>query len=165
MVAETAPLPIFGTITQTALHRIAMNIPKLFYKLPVVPNVEIIVALLPEVSGPIDQSPRHALLQRLERIGQRSFLGFADQQVDVFRHDNVAIDPQLETPSDALKRNFKCMLCQRIGERLSATVAAECYKMALPRLLESFQSPRHKTSLGRESAPLKPKSGLNGPPA
>jgi hypothetical protein len=92
-------------------------------------------------------------------------LGFADQQVDVFRHDNVAIDPQLETPSDALKRNFKCMLCQRVGERLSATVAAECYKMGLPRLLESVQSPGHRTCLGRESAPLKPKSGLNGPPA
>ncbi len=112
----------------------------------------------------IDQSPRHALLQRLERISERSLLGFADQQVEVFWHDNVAIDPQLETPSDALKRNFKCMLCQCIGERLSATVAAECYKMGLPRLLESFQSPRHRTSLGCEFAPLKPKSGLNGPP-
>jgi hypothetical protein len=113
---------------------------------------------LPEVSGPVDQSPRHALLQRLERIGERFLSGFADQQVDVFRHDNVAIDAQLETPSDALKRNFKRMLCQRIGERLSATVAAECHKMRLPRLLESFQSPRYKASLGHKSGPLKPKT-------
>ncbi len=142
-----------------------MNIPKLFYKLAVIPDIEIVVTLLPEVIGPANQSPRYALLQRFERIGERSLSGLADQQVHVFRHDHVAVDAQLETPSDALKRNLKRMLCQRIAERLSATVAAERYKMGLPRLLESFQSPRHKASLGRESVPLKPKNGLNGPPA
>jgi hypothetical protein len=37
--------------------------------------------------------------------------------------------------------------------------------VSLPGRLESFQSPRHKASLRRRTSPLKPKNGLNGPPA
>ncbi len=102
IVGGAAPLPIFRTITRTTLHQIVMNIPKLFYKIPVIPDVEIVVTLLAEVNGPANQSPRRVLLQRLERIGERSLSGLADQQVDVFRHDNVAVDAQLETSSHAL---------------------------------------------------------------
>jgi hypothetical protein len=41
-------------------------------------------------------------------------------------------------------------------------ITAEGYKMSLPGLLEPLQSPRHDASL---RAPLKPKTGLSGPPA
>jgi len=44
-------------------------------------------------------------------------------------------------------------------------IAAEGHEVSLPRRLESFQSPRHKASLRRRTSPLKPKYGLNGPPA
>ncbi len=32
------------------------------------------------------------------------------QQMDVFRHNNIAVDAQPEIPPDPLKRNFKRML-------------------------------------------------------
>ena len=73
---KTAPLPAFRAFTQPALHRIAMTIAKIFRELPLIPNVEIVTALLPEVfrlaksiNRSIDQSPRNTLFLRLERIG------------------------------------------------------------------------------------------------
>src|SRR5437660_10692158 len=54
-----APLPIFRTLTQSALQRGAMDITKLFHELGMIPDVEVVVALLPEVLGLANQAPRH----------------------------------------------------------------------------------------------------------
>ena len=77
-MAKTTPLPVFGTLAQTTLHRIAMEVTKLFHELPVVADVEVVIAHLPEVFRFADQSinrraPRHALLERLERVGYSVF--------------------------------------------------------------------------------------------
>ena len=56
-----------------------MNIAQLFYKLRVISNVEIVVPLLPEMIRFANQTPRYSLLQRLQRIGQRILLWFAEQ--------------------------------------------------------------------------------------
>jgi hypothetical protein len=39
-----------------------MNIAKLFRELPLISDVEVVIALLPEVLNFADQSPRHTLL-------------------------------------------------------------------------------------------------------
>ena len=70
IVKETAPLPVFRMFAQSSLHRIAMNIAKLFHELPMVPDVEIVVAFLPEVFRLANQPPRHSLLERLDGIGE-----------------------------------------------------------------------------------------------
>jgi hypothetical protein len=70
-VAKTAPLPVLGRFAQCGLHRIAMKVGQLLHKLIVVPKVEIVVAVLPEMLGVTKQAPRYSLLQRLERVGQR----------------------------------------------------------------------------------------------
>ncbi len=44
-------------------------------------------------------------------------------------------------------------------------IATERNEMALSGFLKSFQTPRHKGRLRPETTPLKPKSGLSGPPA
>jgi hypothetical protein len=46
-----------------------MNVVELLYKLLKIANVEIVVALLPEMVSVSDQTPRHSLLQRLEGVG------------------------------------------------------------------------------------------------
>ncbi len=46
-----------------------MDIAKLFHELLMIPNVEIVVALLPKVFRFANQSPRHPLLQGLQRLG------------------------------------------------------------------------------------------------
>src|SRR5260370_4145583 len=60
--------------------RIAMNIAQLFHKLRVISNVEIVVPLLPEMLRIANQTPRYSLLQRLQRIRQRILLWFAEQE-------------------------------------------------------------------------------------
>ena len=81
VVSKTAPLPIFRTFAQTRLHRIAMNIAKLLHKLRVISNVEIVVPLLPEMLRIANQAPRYSLLQRLQRIGQRSLFCQANRRL------------------------------------------------------------------------------------
>jgi len=39
-----------------------MDITKLFHELGMIPDVEVVVALLPEVLGLANQAPRHTLL-------------------------------------------------------------------------------------------------------
>ncbi len=102
-----------------------MSVPKLFYELSMIPNVEIVVRLLPEVGGLASQSSQHTLFQRLERVSERSSSRFTDQQMDVFRHNNIAVDAQPETPPDLLKRNFKRMLCRRIDDESSRRLQTE----------------------------------------
>src|SRR5438132_12785576 len=130
VVAKTAPLPVLRTFAQPSLHRIAMNIAKLFYKLLVISNVEIVVPLLPEMLRIANQTPRHSLLQRLQRIGQRiplwfaehgwpiqavfwlecgSFiferilLWFAEQQVNMLRHDYIPVNLKSEAAPHPLQ--------------------------------------------------------------
>ena len=80
-----------------------MNIAKLFHKLRVISNVEIVVPLLPEMLRITNQTPRYSLLQRLQRIGQRFLLWFAEQEVNMLRHDYVPINLKPETAPHALQ--------------------------------------------------------------
>ena len=94
-MVEAAPLPVFGTIAQSGLDRVAMDVAELLHELLVIADVEIVVALLPEVLGDsptqakgrlewgthdifiFDQASGDALLQRLQGIGKRAALGLA----------------------------------------------------------------------------------------
>src|SRR6266496_4248031 len=105
MVAKTAPLPVLRALAQPSLRRISMNIAQLLHKLWVIPNVEIVVPLLPEMLFPTQakiglewathfwkQTPRYSLLRRLQSIGQRIFFRFAQQEVNMLRHDHVPVN-------------------------------------------------------------------------
>ena len=74
-MAETAPLPFLRRFTQPALHRIAVNVPQFLDELCMGTDVEIVIALLPEVFCFIDQVARAPLLQRLD--GVREGLAFS----------------------------------------------------------------------------------------
>src|SRR4030088_1547338 len=100
-VAKTVPLPILRTFAQPSLHRIAMNVAQLFHKLRIIANVEIVVPLLPEMLRIANQMPRYSLLQRLQRIGQRILFRFAEQQVNLLRHDYVPVNLQPQTSPHA----------------------------------------------------------------
>ena len=58
MMEKAAPRPVFGALPQSLLHRVPMNVMKLLYKLRLIANVEIVVALLPEMVAVSDQTPR-----------------------------------------------------------------------------------------------------------
>ena len=105
---ETAPGPILGMNHQPALDRIQMHVLQLLDALLVTPHVEIMEAQLPEARqslfAPIEaqrqlrgrgaplaaQRARDALFEHLHHRGRRAARRFADQQVDVFGHDDIA---------------------------------------------------------------------------
>ena len=74
-----------------------MNIAEVLPKLRIISNVEIVVPLLAEMLGIAYQAPRYSSLQRLQRIGRRIPLRFAEQEVDMLRHDYIAIDVESVT--------------------------------------------------------------------
>ena len=92
-----------------------MNVAQLFHKLRVISNVEIVVALLPEMLRcPTqawfwleweipNQTPRYSLLQRLQRIGQHIPLRFTEQEVNMLRHDDVPVNLKSEAAPHALQ--------------------------------------------------------------
>ena len=80
-----------------------MNIAQLLHKLRIISNVEIVVPLLPEMLGIANQAPRYSLLQRLQRIGQRIPLRFAEQEVDMLRHDYVSVNVESVTAAHSLQ--------------------------------------------------------------
>ena len=92
VVSVAAPLPVLRSLAQSLLHRIAVNISQLLHKLVIVPDIEIVITLLPEVFCFADQSPRDTLLERFDGMGERVAMRFAEQQVNVLRHDDIAED-------------------------------------------------------------------------
>src|SRR5947209_3005965 len=100
---KAAPRPVFGARAQSFFHRVPMNVVQFLYELRMIPNVEIVVALLPEMIGVADQTPCHSLLQRLQGVRQSgwpiqarcwlewvSSLRLAEEKVDVLRHHNIS---------------------------------------------------------------------------
>jgi len=83
---------------------------------------------------------------------------------------------------DPFKCVLECNLGRDIGKRWPAMMTAERHEVSLSGLLETLETPRHSGSLletsvplkakkawrcfrAARTAPLKPKKGLNGPPA
>ena len=93
-----------------------MNLSQLLHKLRMVAEIEVVAALLPEVISRADQSSRDTLFERLDRACEPVALRFADEQVDVLGHDDIAKHPQPEAASDALQRLRRLTLLQpRLG--------------------------------------------------
>jgi hypothetical protein len=154
---------------------------ELLYKLLVITNIEIIIAPLPEVIGISDQMPRHSLLQRLEGIGERALLGvptqakiglewatvgvgLADEDVNVLRHHDVAVDAKAEVAADAFESVLEHSTARVVDKEGSAMITTKRYEMTLPGVLITLEAPRHEISVALPTAPLKPKPDLNGPP-
>ena len=104
------------------------------------------------------------MLQRLEGIGEGSTGRFAEEQVNVFRHDDVAVDTEIEGEPDSLQREFEGLPWRVRCKERAPVVATESYEVSLSGFLKSFQSPGHVVRLSWRAGPLKPKEGLNGAP-
>ena len=84
-----------------------MHVAQLFDPLLLCPHVEVVVARLPKVFAVADQPPRHRLFQRLQCSRQRASLWFADQQMHVFRHDDVTTDVKSVPESSSFQGAFE----------------------------------------------------------
>jgi len=77
-------------------------------------------------------------------IGQRAGAGFANEQMDVLGHDNVAVDEQRELFAGPLK-SFQEQRANRWGiQPCLPPITTEGYEMRLPRVLQPYQPLRHE---------------------
>jgi hypothetical protein len=93
------------------------------------------------------QAPRYALLQRLQCIGQRSLLRFAEQKVNVLRHDHVRVDLKPEAAPHTFQCRFEGSSACGRGKQSTAMVAAESDEMTLFAVMKTGESPRHEGNL------------------
>jgi len=75
----------------------------------------------------------------------------------MLRHHDIAVDTKAETAPNAFEPGLEGKFRRGLGERWSATLAAERHKVSLPGLVKALQSPRHIGSLALKTAPLKQK--------
>ena len=91
-------------------------------------------------------------------IGQRSLLRFADQQMNMFRHNHVSVNAHSEAASHVLQtRNHQVIGIRRI-EIGSSAIATEGEEVGLPGLLETSQITGIKKTYTR------PRSGVQYSP-
>lgn len=77
-------------------------------------------------------------------IGQRAGAGFANEQMKVLGHDNVAVDEQRELFAGPLK-SFQKQRANRWGiQPFLPSITTEGYEMRLPRVLQPYQPLRHE---------------------
>src|SRR5258707_1252023 len=120
---KAAPLPIFRTLAQSALHRIPMNVAQFLHELGIATYIVVVISLLPEVFGTADQPPRYTLLKGLHRFGQSLSLGLAQQKVHVFRHDDISINAKLEAPTHAFQGFFEDSAVLRRSQKHKRSIA------------------------------------------
>ena len=91
-MVEATPLPVFRLFDQATLYGIAVHIPQLLDALVVGVHVEVVVSRLPELRAVALEFARGAPLEVLECVCENGLWGFGDEDVQVFGHEDVAMD-------------------------------------------------------------------------
>lgn len=147
-MTETAPWPVLRFRHEPAPHRISVKITQLLSKLSSTPDIEVVVALLPEwFLGPQGEPACHALLQRFQRLRKRAALGFVHEQMHMLRHDDVSVHAEPVRLPDPFQRGYEDCAAFCAGELRLSAVAAESQEMTLTGLLKPPQRPRHEDRL------------------
>jgi len=82
-----------------------MHVAEFLDSLVFVLHVEIVVARLPEWA--LLALNRHGQLQGLNGLAEWCIFWFADQQVNVLRHDDIAANNEIVAETDRLKGTLK----------------------------------------------------------
>ena len=129
-MTKAAPLPFLGMCDQSALP---VNIPKLLNELLTIPDVEIVITLLPKM------------------------IPVPEQEMDVLRHDDVAVDAKSVTPPHSIQRQLNFAPRIRRQQQRSPVITAEGDEMRLSGLMESFEQRRQGRSVPQSSSPTQAK--------
>jgi hypothetical protein len=139
-----------------------MDVAELFHEFGFKADIEVVVALLPEMLRIPDETACHSLLQRLQRVCEELLLGLTDQKVDMIRHHYIPINSYAIGASHPFQTLLEDAPIHLFSKECVVVIAREGDEVASPGVLESLKSRWHGSSL--LSTPLKPTAGLNGPP-
>ena len=87
------------------------------------------------------------MLARLERRGEVFALRFADEQVNVFRHDDIADDGKAIGAAGWLEHAKEKIAAARGVQKRKTTVAADSDEVQVPLAVVSLEITRHRGSL------------------
>ena len=139
IVSIATPTPLLGRFHQSALYRIAMDIPQFLHAFLGAPDIEIIRPRLPE--SPLrffaeqltltwsfsfssrQHRKRGALFQHLHHGRRTTHLWLGDQEVNVLRHHNVADDYETKASSCLLENAEEAIASLRGIEQRPTPVA------------------------------------------
>jgi hypothetical protein len=144
VMAEAGPWPVFGFFDEAALDRIAVDVAELFDLLACGDDVEVVVASVPEGTGVVLEPLGGFALQNAECVGEGLPLWFADQQMDVLRHQDVAKDEELVSSADQFEGFFEGCTGFVVGEVGLTLMTAEGDEVMMTFGLVSLQVARHE---------------------
>jgi hypothetical protein len=110
VVTKAAPSPILGTNAQSFADRVTVNVAELPGELAVVPDVGVIVSLLPKVFGLADQTARHSLFEQFNRHCECFLVRLGKQEVNMLGHDHIAVDTELKLRRTRSRASSKASL-------------------------------------------------------
>ncbi len=113
VVVEAAPSVLPGGCDQSPFYRVSVDISDHFGLGFLAMDVRVKIAVLPELPAIASQFARGDLLERLQKLRHQDQRRFIDQQVDMFRHQDVGIDPGLVTRAGLFENELKRFLGRR----------------------------------------------------
>ena len=122
-----------------------MQVPQLLRPLLLGKYIEVVITRLPErrLRPPFPQSPRHQLLQHLDRCAEFLSLRFADQQMNVLRHDDVTEHRETIPAPHLFQGPLERSLRQLGIEQCQPPVTTEGEKVIGPEMLVTLETGRH----------------------
>jgi len=128
-----------------------MNVSQFPGELAIISYIPVVVTFLPECSGgefaDADQALGGRQFEIVERIGQEPEIWFAEQQVDMFGHDDVSVDKHAKTPARAFENVDKQIVSIGRVELGTSVITSEGYEVRVLRLLEALEPSGHKGRL------------------
>lgn len=170
---KTAPGPLLGVIDQFSFQRVHMHVVEFFNSLLQTPHVKVVKPPLPKARQQIvaackDQiqlsggrSPfaaeaaRDALFQNLNYSRRRSFDRFADEQMDVLRHDNVAHKGKSVAVAHLAKNSDENVSGANRAQKWQTSIASEGNEMQMAASVAANKFVSHGTKEKLKSRPFK----------
>lgn len=142
-VAITAPWPVFRAFDEGTLYWIAVHIAKLLPELPSREDVEVVVVELPKARSVASQLLRGFRLKCAENDAKLPLVWFAQKQVNVLRHEDVAVDMESMALPEAFQRVEKDNAGVVTVDIGAAFVTAEGDEVVMAEVLVALQAARH----------------------
>ncbi len=142
-VAVAAPWPVFGFIDEAALDGIAVDVAKFLGELPLREDVEIVVALFPEMLAVASESFGGLCFQCAEDALQFRPFRLVYKEMDVLGHKHVAEYVEAVTGARAFEKFKEDCLGVVVVEEGKTLKATEGDEVVVSEGVEALQSARH----------------------
>jgi hypothetical protein len=134
-VKEAGPAPSTGLDHEAADDGIAVHVAQLFDALVFVMDVEVVIASLPE--RPLRAAQGNGKFQRMDDIGDCASVWFADEEMNMFGHDDIPGDYEVITAPYSFKGIYKNVASRGRPQVLPTVETAECEEMEISGVMEA----------------------------